>query len=98
MARGPQVSGGQLWYGGRIFEDGTLEQFDEDCHFSCSDLSSTSPRSSQDSAFAYNMDNMDTISSTLGIPWEIFKDLPFSTWLVFISLIWDLHLLTVNSP
>jgi len=42
------------------------------------------------------MDDLDTISSTLGIPWETSKDIPFTFRPVFIGLIWDISLLTVE--
>jgi len=42
------------------------------------------------------MDDIDAISSKLGIPWETSKDILFSFRPVFIGLIWDLRLLTVE--
>ena len=70
MSRGEHQAGGRIWYSGQVFEDGTLEEFDEDCTFSLQDLSQSSPHSEHDSNFAYNFDDIDAISQELGIPWE----------------------------
>jgi hypothetical protein len=40
--RGKHQDGGRIWFGGKVFEDGTIEQFDEDCQFPCQDLSQSS--------------------------------------------------------
>jgi len=94
--RGPHQSGGRLWFGGQLFEDGTLEQFDEDCQFPCIDLSTASERSPHDAQFTYCMSDIDQFSSSLGIPWEYSKDVPFSATPTFIGFIWNLADLTVS--
>jgi hypothetical protein len=65
---GAHQSGGRLWYGGHIFDDGTLEEFDEDCCFPFSDHSTTSPRSDSDADYSYNFEDIDCVSDMLGIP------------------------------
>ena len=87
--------GGRLWYGGRSFPDGTLDEHVEDCQFPCLDLSSQSPRSPEDSLYTYNFDDIDRLSDLLGIPWEKSKDHPFSTSTSYIGLNWDLGSLNV---
>ena len=87
--------GGRLWFGGRVFPDGTLDEHVEDCHFPCLDLSSRSPRSAEDALYSYNFDDIDTLSDALGIPWEKSKELPFSSSSSYIGLRWDLEALTV---
>jgi len=94
--RGLQQSGGRLWFGGRLFEDGMLEQFDEDCAFPCLDLSSSSTRSCKDMGFTYGMWDIGRLSNLLGIPWETSKDIPFSTTPTFIGFIWDLDNPTIS--
>ena len=95
-ARGQIHQGGRLWFGGRVFPDGTLDEHVEDCCFPCLDLSSRSPRSAEDALFCYNFDDIDTLSDALGIPWEKSKDLPFSSSSSYIGLRWDLEALTVT--
>ena len=92
---GPNQSGGRLWYGGSVLEDGTLEQFDEDCRFQCRDLSQDSPRSAVEAQYMYCLEDIDRLSTTLGIPWEISKDCPFSFTPTYIGFVWDLSRLTV---
>ena len=90
-AAGQNQTGGRLWYGGSHFPDGTLDEHVEDCEFACADHSSLSPRSSEDSLYTYNFDDIDRLSDTLGIPWEKSKDLPFASSTSYIGLHWDLN-------
>ena len=94
----PHHDGGRLWFGGQILDDRTLDEFDEDCSALCQDLSSQSPRSSEDNLFTYNFDDIDRLSDQLGIPWEKSKDLPFASSTTFIGLEWNLSTLTVSLP
>jgi hypothetical protein len=94
--RGQVHEGGWLWYGGRIFEDGTLDEHVEDCSSPCRDFSSLSPHSSEDTLYTYNFNDIDHFSSTLGIPWEKSKDSPFASSASYIGLQWDLVSLTVS--
>jgi hypothetical protein len=94
--RGVHRQGGRIWYGGHTFEDGTLEEFDEDCHFPCLDLSSHSPRSAEDLRFTYNFDDIDVISTRLGIPWDRTKDQHFGHTTTYIGFTWDLATLRVS--
>ena len=61
---------GRSWYGRKIFEDGTLEEFIENCRVPIHDLSESLPRSPHDTQFTYNFANIDHLSSSLSIPWE----------------------------
>ena len=94
--RGQVQEGGRLWFGGRIFDDGTLNEHVEDCMFPCRDLSLQSPRSAEDSLYAYNFDDIDKLSSVLGIPWEKSKDLPFDFSTSYIGFQWDLESRSVS--
>ena len=96
LANGQLHQGGRLWFGGSAFPDGTLDEHVEDCCFPCLDLSSQSPRSLEDSLYTYNFDDIDSISSVLGIPWERSKDLPFASSTTYIGLKWDLEDLSVS--
>jgi hypothetical protein len=88
--RGRHQQGSRIWFGGHLFEDGTLEEFDEDCRFPCRDLSHQSFRSAEDSHFSYNFDDIDLISHQLGIPWDRSKDQLFGSSTKYIGFIWDL--------
>jgi len=73
-----------------MFDDGSMDEFDEDCTFSFWDLSMVTPRSVADASFTYNIEDINAISDHLGIPWERSKDLPFALITTFIGLQWDL--------
>ena len=94
--RGQIQEGGRLWYGGHSYSDGTLDEHVEDCAFPCRNLSSLSPRSEEDALYTYNFDDIDRLSSVLGIPWEKSKDLPFASSSSYIGLVWDLEMLSVS--
>ena len=89
-ACGQVHEGGRLWFGGRVYKDGTLDEHMEDCSFPCQDFSSFSPHSYEDSLYTYNFDDIDSFSYVLGIPWERLKDLPFASSTTYIGLHWDL--------
>lgn len=88
--------GGRLWYEENHFTDGTLYEHIEDCRFPCLDLSTRSPRSPEDALFTYNFEDIDRLSSSLGIPWEKYKDLPFASSSSYIGFQWNLDSLTVS--
>jgi len=67
-SQGQHQDGGRLWYGGKVFSDGTLDEHVEDCRYPCRDLSSCSARSAEDSLYTYNFDDIDCLSADLGIP------------------------------
>jgi len=75
--RGCHQDASQVWYGGFVFQNGSLKEFDEDCSFLIIDLSDTSTRSVEDSFFSYNFDDIDRESKDLQIPWKPTKDSPF---------------------
>ena len=88
--RGRHQDGGRIWFGGQSFEDGTLEELDEDCTFPCRDLSSLSAQSADNSLYTYNFDDIDVFSRELGIPWETSKDQPFASSVTYIGFVWDI--------
>ena len=45
---------------------------------------------------AYTMEDVDSVSSKLGIPWERLKDVPFTSKVPFIGFDWDLETKTVH--
>jgi hypothetical protein len=57
-----------------MFNDGTLEEFNEDCCFLIKDLSGDSLRSDDDAQFLCNLADIKKISEELDIPWEFLKD------------------------
>ena len=90
ISRGEHQDEGRIGFGGRRFEDGTLEEFNEDCTFPCKDLSASSDRPAEDRSYAYNFDDIDTTSRLLGIPWEVSKDRPFASSTTYISFNWNI--------
>lgn len=86
---------GRIWFGGNLLESGITEEFDDDMVFPLLDHSGNSPRSDEDAKFTYNFADIDTFTSQLGIPWELSKDVPFSSSMPFTGLIWDLENKTV---
>lgn len=95
-SQGQQQAGGRLWFGGSHFADGTLEEFDEDCAFPCTDLSQQSPRPLEDQPYTSNFQDIDAISNELGIPWEHAKDIPFGSTTTYIGFVWNLTTSTVS--
>ncbi|KAF4609430.1 hypothetical protein D9613_012950 [Agrocybe pediades] len=95
-SNGPHHAGGRLWYGAGSFSDASLRESDDDYRFPLLDLSNNSPRSANDSLFAYNMEDVDDLSRHLGIPWESSKDVPFSSAALYIGLLWDLSTSSVS--
>ena len=87
---GAIVDGGRKWYKGATMPNDSAEEYDEDAHFPLQDLSHTSPRTSADAQFTYCIDDIDTISLQLGIPWEKSKDIPFSSHPTFLGFVWDI--------
>jgi hypothetical protein len=88
---GRKQSKGRFWWGGSELPDGRVEEYDEDFAFPILDLSSASPRSGVDSKFSYNFDDIDRVSTYLGIPWKQSKDIQFATAAPFTGIIWDLE-------
>lgn len=93
---GQHQDGGRIWYGGARFDDGTLNEFDEDCRYPLADFSQDSDRSEEDRKFTYNFDDVDRISDRLGIPWEKSKEQQFGYIFIYIGLVWNLATLAVS--
>lgn len=87
--RGQHQDKGRIWFGGHIFKDGTLEEFDEDCRFPIKDLSKSSPRSEEDAHFSCNILDINEVSDNLGIPWEFLKDKSLTYINLYIGFVWD---------
>ena len=90
--------GSRLWYRGDVMPDGRPEEFDEDMFFPLRDLSSTSPRFSNDAQFTYADTDIDRVSDELGIPWEHSKTVPFSNVVPYLGFVWNLTTRTVEVP
>ncbi|KAK2467297.1 hypothetical protein APHAL10511_000846 [Amanita phalloides] len=45
---------------------------------------------------AYQLQDIDKISTQLGIPWQLSKDIPFAKKIIFIGFEWDLEEKTVT--
>lgn len=94
--RGEMKKGGRLWYGGAVFKDGTVEEFDEEYVFPCGILLVTPDASAADSLYTYSFQHIDIISRELGVPWELAKDQPFAATTIYIGFLWDLDAKTMQ--
>jgi len=90
--RGRQQQGGRIWYAGRTWSNGRIEEWHEDMHFP---IKNFSPKE-LDQTHAYTMDDIDDVSTYLGIPWKRSKDVPFADVVEYIGLRWDLQARTVS--
>ncbi|PPQ86833.1 hypothetical protein CVT24_000128, partial [Panaeolus cyanescens] len=93
--KGVHHHGSRRWFGGHVLLDNEPFDMFEDCSFSLQDLSHSSPRSPEDSRYCYNMDDINRVSTTLGIPWQSSKDIQFSSSAPYFGFIWDLSDCTV---
>lgn len=93
---GRHQSGGRIWYGGRIRSDGSREEFGEDMVCQVQDLSRNSARSIDDGRYSCSLEDIDSISDELGIPWQKEKDQLWSSQITFTGLVWDIELKTVT--
>ncbi|KIM86982.1 hypothetical protein PILCRDRAFT_64260, partial [Piloderma croceum F 1598] len=89
--RGRHQHGGRFWYGGHVFEDGTIEEFDKNCRFPVKDLLQRTECSAEDTLYTYNFADIDFYSLQLGIPWELSKDRPFACVTTYIGFDWDVE-------
>ncbi|PPQ81825.1 hypothetical protein CVT24_005483 [Panaeolus cyanescens] len=97
QAEGGQLQdGGRLWFRGKQQPDGQVEEFDEDVTAILRDLSGSSPRSTEDQLFAYNMDDVDRLFEELGIEVEKEKDTHFQNVVPYLGFLWDLEQKTVT--
>jgi hypothetical protein len=87
--RGMHQSGSRIWFGGNVFDDGSIEEFNEDCKWPLKDLSGQSRRSEHDNLFGYCLADIDDASADLGIIWEKQKDQPFASSTICIGFLWD---------
>jgi len=90
--------GSHFWYRGETIPDDSFMELDEDASFPFQDLSKASRRSEEDALFAYNGDDIDSISHTLEIPWEKSKTIPFSYSVTYLGFTWNLEEKTVEIP
>jgi hypothetical protein len=97
MANGGRLQdGSRLWYRGDDMPNGRPAEFDEDASFFLQNLSAASLRSYENVLFSYCDDDIDLLSTTLGIPWELSKTVPFSSRVPYLGFIWDLEARTVT--
>lgn len=82
---GEHRKGGRIWFQGHPMPDGRPSEFDEDMHAQLQDLSATTPRSDQDTAYTYCLADIDAVARELGIPWEKSKDIDFATVFPYIG-------------
>ena len=92
---GRQQKGGRFWYKGEMLPNDQFEEFAEDMSRPLRNLS-TQRKGTVDPEYAYSMDDVDSISARLGIPWERSKDVPFGKVTPFIGFLWDIENKTVS--
>jgi hypothetical protein len=79
-----------------VFDNGTIKEFSKDYSQPIQDLSHDSPRSEHDHVFCYNLQDINDLSTYLGIIWQLEKDQPFAQCTIYIGFLWDLNLHTVS--
>jgi hypothetical protein len=87
-------SGSRFWYQGESMPNDLPAEFDEDAAHPILDHSPAG-RPLPDSLFTYCDEDIDLISSQLGIPWEPSKTVPFSHVVPYLGFDWDLSERTV---
>ena len=91
-----QHQGGRIWFQGTQLQDGSHEEFNEDCSQPIANHAHASPRSDHDALFTYALSDINALSDELGIPWETSKDQPFAHSTIYIGFIWNLQDKTVS--
>jgi len=94
---GLMTSGSCIWFKGITHADGSNDEFSEDCAFPIKDLSNSSPRPEHDQLFTFDFSDIDSLSDTLGIPWEKSKDQHFGPTTIYIGFLWDIANKRVSS-
>ena len=61
-------------------------------------LSQASPHLAMDAQFNYCIDDINSLSSELGIPWEHAKDVPFTSVILYIGFLRNINTRTVSIP
>lgn len=92
---GKRTSGGRIWYKGRMTADAGAEHFAEDLAFP---IRRDQTNREKGDTYAYGLEDIDEITEPLGIPWEVSKDTPFSSVVLFAGLEWDLEEKRVSIP
>ena len=87
--------GGRHWYKGSDLPSDLAEAFAKDMAEPLKDLS-TGHEDLENGEQCYLTEDIDEISSRLGIPWEKSKDIPFGPKVPFIGFDWDLEAKTVS--
>jgi hypothetical protein len=87
-ARGLHQSGGRLWFRGPSLVTGTYKEFAENIEFPLKNLTGD--------FYPYTLQDIDQVTSKLGIPWEKQKDRDFSAIFTFTGFLWDLSKFTVT--
>ncbi|KAF7348033.1 Reverse transcriptase/ribonuclease H [Mycena sanguinolenta] len=89
-AGGRHHDGGRIWFGGGKLAADILEEFDEDMAFPIADLSTASVRSPEDARYSYNFADIDRVTTALGMPWALDKDIMFAHEFPFTGFVWNL--------
>lgn len=92
---GKLQSGGRIWYQGRCLEETGVEHFAEDF---AHPIKHIHDRNNRGNTYPYDLQDIDQVTAPLGIPWEITKDVPFDTIIIFAGFAWDLNEKTVSLP
>jgi hypothetical protein len=90
--------GSQIWYCGKVMPNGKHKEFDEDCFAQLQVVSNTTTCDPADQEYCYNGEDIDAISSYLGIVWEPSKMIPFGSSFPYLGFIWSLKDHTVTVP
>lgn len=92
---GTLQTGGRIWYKGKYTEEAGSEHFAEDFAHPVRHIRN---HYNLGTTFPYDLQDIDQITAPLGVPWEITKDVAFSTTIIFAGFAWDLNAKMVSLP
>jgi hypothetical protein len=88
-------TGGRLWFKGDVLPETGMEHFTEGLDFP---LRHIRDHEDQGHTFPYGFDEINEITTPLGVPWELSKDVEFSKIVIFAGFVWDLEKKRVSLP
>ena len=88
-------SRGCLWYKGKLLPKTGHKHFAEELSLP---LRTSHTCHNAHKTYTYNFEDINRLTDPLGIPWELSKDVPFTSIITFAGLSWDLAQKIVSLP
>ena len=85
---------GRTWFTGSTLPNGQIEEWHKDMRFPIQNF----PHRDNNQSHTCTMEDINDASMPLSIPWQLSKDLPFTSSNNFIGFYWNLHTKTVTLP